>query len=105
MYLHFGGEHYDPVVQEVINAPDQLMQSIPNSQKEKAKGGGCGRDESNKKSQPEERSEKKFCFKEPGERQTLWPSYRAYKPCSELCRCFNFGNTIGKRPESGPQKS
>ena len=108
MYLafsHFGGGHYDPVVQEVINAPDQLMQSIPNSQKDGAKGCGCGRGASNKKSQPEGRSAKNFCFQEPGERRTLCPCYRAYKPCSELCRCFNCGNTIGKRPESGPHKS
>ena len=103
-FSHFGAEHYDPVVQEVINAPGQVMQSIPNSQEDGAKGCGCGRGASNKKSQPEWRSAKKFCFQELGERRTLCPCYRAYKPCSELCRCFNCGNTIGKRPESGTQK-
>ena len=53
----------------------------------------------------EVRSPKKFCFQEPGEHRTLCPSYRAYKACTELWRCFNCCNTIDKRPESSHKKS
>ena len=106
-FSHFGSGHYDPVVEDVINAQDndQPMQSIPSFQKEGAKGCGCGRGASSNKSHPGGRSAKKFCFQEPGERRTLCPCYRAYKACTELCRCFNCCNTIGKRPESSHKKS
>lgn len=79
-FSHFGSGHYDPVVEDLINAQDndQPMQSIPSFQKKGAKGCGCGRGASSNKSHPGGRSAKKFCFQEPGERQTLCPCYRAY---------------------------
>ena len=71
-FSHFGSGHFDPVVEEATtNAQDQPMQSIPSSQKDGAKGCGCGRGASNKESQPGGRSAKKFCFQEPEEHRTL----------------------------------
>lgn len=89
-FSHFGSEHYDPVVEDVIYAQDndQPMHSTPSFQKEGVKACGCGRGASSNKSHPGGRSPKKFCFQEPGERQTLCPCYSAYKACTEVVQMF-----------------